>query len=61
MQGIVYCDGPNGPNNFAGHSAVPAALHAASTFDRQLIYDRAQIIGRETYLAGCHAVAARKF
>ncbi len=57
MQGIVFCDGPNGPAGFVGHSALPAALHAAATFDRDLVHDRAVIMGQETYAAGCHTLA----
>ena len=55
-QGPIWCDGPNGDRGYSGHSAAPAALHAAATFDRALVYDRASILGKEAYAAGCHTL-----
>ncbi len=56
LQGPIWCDGPNGDRGYSGHSAAPAALHAAATFDRQLVYDRAALLGNEAYHAGCHTL-----
>lgn len=58
LQGVVFCDGPDGPAGFLGHSAPPAALHAAATFDRDLVHARAALIGREAYAAGCHSISS---
>lgn len=57
-QGTVYADGPNGPARGTGHSAVPAALHAAATFDRDLVHARGVIMGAESYGLGRQTLTA---
>lgn len=54
LPSLCFLDGPTGPRFATGVTQMPSELTTASTWDRDLMYKRANAMGHEFYNLGVH-------